>query len=89
MNSPVSGVDVFGNMLRIEKQKAEMLKNVSNFYGAITADKEASNTDIADSAALVINSVYVLCRNIGIADDMLEESLEYCFKLNKYNSVKI
>jgi len=86
MNSAVSNVDVFGNMLRIERQKAEMLKNVSGFYGVMTAEKEASNTDIADCAASVINSVYVLCRILGISDDELESSLENCFKLNKYNS---
>jgi len=89
MNSPVSNVDVFGSMLRIERQKADMLKNVSSFYGAMTAEKEASNTDISDCAASVINSVYVLCRNLGIADSELEESLENCFKLNKYNSVQM
>lgn len=86
MNSPVSSVDVFGNMLRIERQKAEMLKNVSSFYGAMTSKEEMSNADIADCAASVVNSVYILCRNLGITDEALEESLENCFKLNKYNS---
>lgn len=89
MNSPVSGVDVFGNMLRIERQKAEILKNVSSFYEVMTAEKEASDTDIADSAAYVISSVYVLCRNLGIADDVLEQSLENCFRLSKYNASQL
>ena len=89
MNSPVSNVDVFGNMLRIERQKADMLKYVSSFYEAMIAEKEASNTEISDCAAAVINSVYVLCRKLGISDSELEESLENCFKLNKYNSSQI
>lgn len=84
MNSPVSNVDVFGNMLRIENQKAKMLENVSSLYGAITIVKEASNAEIADCAASVINSVYGLCRSLGVTDDELEVSLENCFKLNKY-----
>ena len=84
MNSPVSNVDVFGNMLRIEKQKAKMLENVSNLYGAMLVAKEATNTEIADCAASVINSVYTLCRSLGVTDDELESSLENCFKLDKY-----
>lgn len=86
MDSPVSGVDVFGNMLRIERQKAELLKSVSSFYEVMIPEKEASDTDISDCAADVIFSVYSLCRNLGIADSLLDESLENSFKLNKYNS---
>lgn len=87
MDSPVSKVDVFGNMLRIERQKAELLKKVSSFYEVMIPEKEASDTDISDCAADVVCSVYMLCRNLGIADSLLDESLENSFKLSKYNSL--
>ena len=84
MTSPDMSVDVFGNIFRIENQKARLLERVSRLYSMLAAGNDTTNAAISDQLASVISSVYVLGRSLGISDDDLEKSLDSCERIEQF-----
>ena len=84
MASSDMNVDIFGNVFRIEKQKARLLEYVSRLYSMLAAGNDTTNTEISDQMASIIASVYMLGRSLGVSDEELEKSLDNFERIEKF-----
>ncbi len=78
-------VDIFGGMLKIEKQKAILLENVSRLYSMLAAGNDTTNAEISDQMASIVAAVYSLSRSLGISDEELENSFGSCLRVEQFS----
>ena len=70
-------IDIANNIKAVELLKVEVMQNLTDLFGDISAEPDADNRErIINDAAGVIGQTYLLCNRLGISSNEIDEQLK-------------
>ena len=69
-------IDIANNIKAVELMKIEILQDVTNLFGEISAEADSDTSRrIAAEAAKLVNMVYLLCNRLGVGQEEVQAAM--------------